>query len=284
VLIAKDVTEKKANELRQIMTERLAALGQIASGLSHEINNPLATISVSVERLLKGVQEGRFDPQLFGDYLSIVREEGQRIRGITSSMLSFATKKGSEKKEVNIHKLLDNTVETVSLQGRFKEIEVLRNYREDLPCILTREGELRQVFLTIINNALDAMGERGRLTLETGTEDNSVFIKISDIGPGIPPGTRERIFTPFFTTKAERGGSGLGLSIAHKIIEENKGKIKFTSEEGKGTTFKITLPLIVSVSSLSNLPASEHPCILKSPGHPAGSEKAGWESPIDQPV
>jgi signal transduction histidine kinase len=105
------------------------------------------------------------------------------------------------------------------------------------------EGDLRQVFLSIINNALDAMEEKGKLFIETGSRDNSLFIKIIDIGPGIPSSIIDKIFDPFFTTKAEKGGTGLGLSIANKIIKENNGKIDVSSTEGNGTMFMITIPI-----------------------------------------
>jgi signal transduction histidine kinase len=130
----------------------------------------------------------------------------------------------------------------ISFQGRLKEVEVLKNYQEQMPPILGNEGELRQVFLSIILNALDAMEDKGRIELETGIEGDTVFIKFHDTGPGIPPDLMSRIFDPFFTTRAEKGGTGLGLSIANKIIKENNGRITVATNEGKGTIFTVTLP------------------------------------------
>jgi signal transduction histidine kinase len=118
---------------------------------------------------------------------------------------------------------------------------VIKNYKE-IPVVRGSEGELRQVFLAIVVNALDDMEDSGTLTLETGIEDNMVFIKISNTGPGIPSKLISRIFDPFFTTKSEKGGVGLGLSIARKIITNHNGNINVISEKGKSTTFKITLP------------------------------------------
>ncbi len=246
-----DITEKKENEIRLIMTERLAALGQMAFGIAHEINNPLATIAACAEGLLNRLKKGRYNPELFEGYLRIMDEEVIRCKSITTSMLSFVRKTTYEKKYININYTIDKTLELISFQGRFKEVNVIRNYKGEL-VVYASEGELRQVFLIFIVNALDAMEDRGTLTIETGIipptiekggEGGMVFIKIGDTGLGISPELIDRIFDPFFTTKSEKGGIGLGLSIAKKMITDNNGNIDVTSEQGKGTIFKITLPL-----------------------------------------
>jgi two-component system cell cycle sensor histidine kinase/response regulator CckA len=248
-----DITEKKENEIRLIMTERLAALGQMAFGIAHEINNPLATIAACAEGLLNRLKKWRYNPELFEGYLRIIEEEVIRCKSITTSMLSFVRKTNYEKKYIDINYMLDKTLELISFQGRFKEVKVIRNYKGEL-IVYANEGELRQVFLIFIVNALDAMEDRGTLTIETGIipptpplekggEEGMVFIKIGDTGSGISPELIDRIFDPFFTTKSEKGGIGLGLSLAKKMITDNNGNIDVTSEQGKGTIFKITLPL-----------------------------------------
>jgi signal transduction histidine kinase len=242
IFIAKDVTERKETEVRLIMNERLAALGQMASGIAHEINNPLATIATCTEGLLNRLEKEKVSP-IFGTYLRIIDEEVFRCKGITTDMLSFVRKANHERKEVNLNEVLNKTLEMISLQGRLKEVEILRNLHGEGPTVLGNEGELIQAFTSVIINALDAMEDHGTLSFEMGTEGDRVFIKISDTGCGIPPGLTHRIFDPFFTTKSERGGTGLGLAIAKKIIEENNGKIEVASEEGKGTSFTITLPI-----------------------------------------
>jgi signal transduction histidine kinase len=241
--VARDITDEKEKEMRLIMSERLASLGQMASGIAHEINNPLASIAGCAEGLLNRVKTERFDPVLFENYLEIIEEEISRCKGITTSMLSFVRKETYEKKEININETIDKTIEIIGFQGRLKDVEVIRNYKEELPAILGSEGELRQVFTSIIMNALDAMQDKGTLTLETGIERNTEFIKISDTGYGIPAAYINKIFNPFFTTKSEKGGTGLGLSIARKIIANHSGDINVISDEGKGTTFKVTLPI-----------------------------------------
>ena len=242
VHIAKDVTEEKEKEMRFIMTERLASLGQMASGIAHEINNPLSAIAGCAEGLLSRVMKGRFEPELFENYLKIISEEIMRCKGITTSMLSFVRKTTYEKKEINMNETLDKTIEIIGFQGRLQRVEIKKDYKEGI-ITYGSEGELRQVCLSIITNALDAMDDTGAITLETGIEGDTVFIKITDTGPGIPQQHLNRIFDPFFTTKSDKGGTGLGLSIANKIVANHSGAINVISEEGKGTTFKIILPM-----------------------------------------
>jgi len=238
-----DITDKKETEMQLIMSERLSALGQMASGIAHEINNPLATIGGCAEGLLNRINKGQVDHELFKNYFKIIDEEVTRCKKITTNMLSFVRRGTYEKSYVNAHEILDKTLELISLQGRLKGVSILRNYGEGVPLIQASEGDLKQVFLAVVINSLDSMDDNGTLTLETGIENNMVFIKIIDTGSGIPPELIRRIFDPFFSTKSEKGGVGLGLSIANKIITDNDGRIEVISEEGKGTTFTITLPL-----------------------------------------
>lgn len=241
LVMIQDITNKKENENRLIMSERLSALGQMASGIAHEINNPLATISACTEGLVNRIKKGQPDPEIFENYLKIINEEVTRCKNITTDMLSFVREKTYEKKKIHIDNTLDKTLELIGFQGRLKEVEVIKNYK-DSPVVFGSEGELKQVFLSIIMNALDAMEDKGRIIVEAGFENHEVFIKISDNGPGIPFDDLSKIFDPFFTTKSKKGGIGLGLSIANKIIIDNKGKILVASEKDKGTTFTIILP------------------------------------------
>jgi PAS domain S-box-containing protein len=249
-----DVTDKKEQEIRLIMSERLAALGQMASGIAHEINNPLATIAACSEGLINRLKKGRFEKELFQNYLDIIVQEVSRCKGITTSMLSFVRKTIYEKKKIDIHKVLDKTIELIGFQGRLKDVSVIKKYHGTLTTHES-EGDMRQVFLAIMLNALDAMEDRGVLTIETGMypsalnakskepgKGGSIFIIISDTGKGIPSGLNGKIFDSFFTTKSEKGGTGLGLSIANKIIKDHNGSIRVTSEKGEGAAFHIVLP------------------------------------------
>lgn len=241
--IAKDITEEREKEMRLIMSERLAALGQLASGVAHEINNPLASIAGCAEGLLSRIKKGNADRELFENYLNIIEEEVSRCKNITTSILSFVRKPGYERKQVSVQDILEKAVEAVGFQGRLKEIEVIKRFAKDAPPVYGNEGELRQVFLSVITNALDAMEDKGTLTIATDVADGRVSVKIGDTGIGIPDEHLSRIFAPFFTTKSERGGTGLGLSIAHKIIVNHGGSIQVSSERGRGSTFEILMPI-----------------------------------------
>ena len=187
-----DITGKKEREIQLIMSERLAALGQISSGIAHEINNPLAAIAACAEGLLNRIKKGRFEKEIFRNYLDIITQEVSRCKGITTSMLSFVRETTYQKKDIDINYILDKTMELIGFQGRLKNVSVRKKY--DGPLIAYgSEGELRQVFLAVVLNALDAMENKGTLTLETGiynskdegeTEGRSVFVEISDTGRG----------------------------------------------------------------------------------------------------
>jgi len=247
VCIARDITEEKEREMSLIMSERLASLGQMASGIAHEINNPLASISGCAEGLMDSVSRQQYDPVLFDRYLRIITEEIARCKKITTSMLSFVRRAAPEKKPLNMNESLSRALELIGLQGRLEKVVVIRRFQEDLPPVLGNDGELRQVFLSILTNALDAMQDKGTIGVATGIatqgEGWAVFVEISDSGPGIPGENLYRIFDPFFTTKSDKGGTGLGLSIARKIILNHSGEISVGAEEGKGSTFRITLPV-----------------------------------------
>jgi len=245
VHIARDMTEVKEKEMRLIMSERLASLGQMASGIAHEINNPLASIAGCAEGLLLKVRRNKYDPRLFEEYLQIIEEEIQRCKNITTGMLSFVRQTAYEKKGVDLNEVLDKTVEIIGFQGRLKDVKIVKRYEAGLPLAWGSEGEIRQVLLAIITNGLDAIKDSGTLTLATRDEDGVSVVMIEDTGPGIPAENIQRIFDPFFTTKTEQGGTGLGLSIAHKIITNHGGTISVTSESGKGAVFTLAFPQAV---------------------------------------
>jgi PAS domain S-box-containing protein len=239
--IARDITDEKEREVRMIMTERLASLGQMASGIAHEINNPLESVMICAEMLLMKVSQDKYDHAQFEKYLKIIDEEVLRCRDITGNMLSFSRQTTLSKSDIDVHLLLDRAVDLVGYQGRLKNVSIVKKYGANLP-VSGNEGELRQVFLVLLINALDAMENKGAITVETGAEAGSAWVRISDTGPGIAPEHIQKIFHPFFSTKIDKGGTGLGLSIAHRIIENHHGSLTVVSEPGRGATFTVTLP------------------------------------------
>jgi hypothetical protein len=239
--IAKNITERKQAEMRLILSDRLAALGEMASGIAHEFNNPLATISGCAEGLQDRLRSGAIEPELLRDYLAIIREEVARCKDITSNMLSFVRKGSGQKRVLELTETIDRTLELVGFQGRLQNVDISRTFHDGPLPILASEAEIKQVLLVLISNALDAVEDRGRIQLATGVENSNAWVRIRDSGPGIRPENMGRIFDPFFSTKAQ--GTGLGLSIARKIVESLDGTLTLQETGEKGTAFVIRLPL-----------------------------------------
>jgi len=240
IQIASDITEKKQAQLRLIMSDRLSALGEMASGIAHEINNPLATISGCAEGLVRRIREGRPDPALFEEYAGIMLEEIERCKSITRNMLSLVRRGDLRGQILDAGEALDRTIELIGLQGRLREIEISRDYSAGPFWVQVSEPELKQVYIILLTNALDAQGDHGRIALSAGKEADQVWIRFRDWGTGIPPEAIKCIFDPFFTTKPS--GTGLGLSIASKLVESMHGSLILEHSGSDGTTFLLQLP------------------------------------------
>ncbi len=256
VHVARDITEERDREMRLILSERLASLGQMASGIAHEINNPLATIAGCSEGLMNRVKQGRIDSELFENYLTTIQEEVMRCKSITTGMLAVVRNSSYATKNVDMHELIDKTVELIVFQGRLRDVEVVKNYTAHPLQLHGSEGELKQAILAILTNALDAMQERGMLQIGTEITEQDAVISIRDTGPGIAEEHMRRIFDPFFSLKLDSGGTGLGLSIANRIINNHNGRITVDSIVGKGATFSIVLPLHSCSTLRKDIPTS----------------------------
>ncbi|MBI5584732.1 MAG: two-component sensor histidine kinase [Deltaproteobacteria bacterium] len=242
-----DKTRKVLDE-QLIQSQKLASIGELSAGIAHEINNPLAVIGEEagwMQDLLK--RDNLKDLKELDDFKDSLREIGQqagRCKEITHKLLSFARKMESVIKDVDLHKLLDDVIGMRERDANYSNISFIRKYRENLPMIYSDPSLLRQVFLNLINNAMDAIQKGGEITVETEIgEGDSVEIRVRDTGMGIPAENLGKIFNPFFTTKPPGKGTGLGLSICHGIMEKLGGNISVVSQVGKGTTFIIKLPL-----------------------------------------
>lgn len=248
--MALSIRQQREKEKQLVMSERFVALGQMASGIAHEINNPLAAIAGCAEGLHKRLREGKYERELFENYLSIIEEEIIRCKSITTSMLSFVRNSTDEERAIDVNEVIDRAVDSLGRPEGHEGIEVIRNGAAGIPPVYGNAGELRQAFMAVIKNALDAMNGRGALTIDSGVTgigerggtEESVIVKIGDTGSGISREDIGKIFDPFFTTRFERGHVGLGLSIARKIISNHGGTIDVVSEKDKGTVFTITLP------------------------------------------
>ena len=241
--------EKEILDEQLIQSSKLASIGEFSAGVAHEINNPLAVIDVEagwVQDILKrekfkGVEE--FDE--VKDSLREIVTQVSRCKEITHKLLSFARKMDSTTKDVNMNELLEEVLSMREHEASLSNIAFVRDYGPELPVIHSDPSLLRQVFLNLINNAMDAMQKGGEIRIRTqgGDHEEGVLIRVTDTGMGIPQENLARIFDPFFTTKPPGKGTGLGLSICHGIIEKLGGTIGVTSRVGKGTTFTIQLPL-----------------------------------------
>ncbi|MBI2902235.1 MAG: PAS domain S-box protein [Candidatus Methylomirabilis oxyfera] len=256
--IARDITdlrraeeERATIQRRLLQAEKLASLGQLAAGVAHEINNPLATIAGCAEGLLDRATDPllRAQPafQEFPDYLAVIEEEAYRCKEITGSLLQFVRAEAGDREPIDVNHLLEKSLEPTSYQPRFNTLALHFELAPDLPFLQINQNRLRQVFLALAVNALESCGGEGRLTVRTlrrATQaGNEVAIEFEDTGCGIPPELLGKIFEPFFTTKGEHRGTGLGLAICHSIVAEHGGQIEVESEVGRGSLFRIILPV-----------------------------------------
>jgi two-component system NtrC family sensor kinase len=167
-----------------------------------------------------------------------------RAKTVTHRLLGFARRMEPLTERVNINTVLDESIDFLENEARYRNIDIQTNYAPDLPLTTTDQSQMQQVFLNIINNAIDAIGKDGEITINTRiTKNNEISVVIHDNGPGMPKDVLQKIFDPFFTTKEVGKGTGLGLSISYSIIEKLGGRIMVASEEGQGTTFTIYLPV-----------------------------------------
>ena len=244
VLLVEDVTRAKRLEEQMLLTERLTTAGRLAAGVAHELNNPLATIAGCAESLLARTREGSLPEAIddFRHYLSLIEEEAYRCKEITGSLLQFVREPGSRRAPTDLNGLVQKTLELLSRQSRFAGRRFVTELHPALPPVTVNEGQLRQVFLGIAANALEAMGPDGTLTVRSRQVREEIEIELEDEGPGIPDETLARIFDPFFTTKPPGQGTGLGLAIAQGIVTDHGGRIQVTSWPGKGSAFRVVLP------------------------------------------
>jgi two-component system, NtrC family, sensor kinase len=232
----------------QIMqSEKLAAVGQLAAGVMHEINNPLATIGACVAAI-----EGRLADctgpgvAAIQEYADIVDKEVHRCTSIVDGLLDFSRPKGTRKAPVSVTAVVEDALFLFRHHERYKHYVTETELAPDLPLIQGNQEQLIQVMMALLLNALDAMEPGGRLTVRTlrsRWRGHEVLIEVEDTGRGIPAPLQSRIFEPFFTTKAQGRGTGLGLSICYGIVEEHRGRIEVDSHPGRGSVFRVSLPV-----------------------------------------
>ena len=238
VIVVEDVTEFKGLLDQMVQAEKLAEIGRLSSGIAHEINNPLAVIAYATQLLLREEDQPEFHIEL----LQRVDSEVERLQALTGGLLGFSRSGVIDKTQVNLNEIIDQVLTLIGYQIQREEHVVVKDF-VDVPNILADGNQLKQVLINLIMNAVQAMENPGTLTLSTRVEDFSVQMIVSDTGAGVDESIREKIFDPFYTTKPEGEGTGLGLYLCRKIIQDHQGAITFQSQLGIGSRFIVQLPL-----------------------------------------
>lgn len=226
----------KSAQEKLVRTEKLYAIGEFSAGVAHEIRNPLTSIKLLVQTIRNTGQS------LSGNDIEIIDKEINRINRIIKSFLAFAKPERSEKADINIKEVLEDVLTITKPEMRHSDIQLVQNIPEELPAIRGNYDALKQVFLNLILNAMQAMdGKGGTLGIEALHDNKFLSVVIADDGIGISGGDLRKIFDPFFTTKKE--GTGMGLALTHNIIDDHSGRIDIESAPGKGTSVIVELPL-----------------------------------------
>ncbi len=246
ITVGEDVTMRVEAIHAVARAEKLAAVGRLAAGVVHEINNPLATISACAEALESRVEEGVFghseETQDLSEYLDLIRNEAFRCKTITTGLLDFSRVRTGNRHEIDVGEVIRSSANLLLHQKRGENIEFEIDIEADLPLIKADEGLIQQAVIALATNAIDAMPAGGILTFRSFSEKRRVVIEVQDTGVGIAPEDVSKIFEPFFTTKEFGKGTGLGLAVCYGIITDHGGRLNVRSNVGKGTTFTIYLP------------------------------------------
>ena len=247
ITIGEDITEWKEVQGQIAQSEKLAAVGQLAAGIMHEINNPLATIGACIDAV-SGYRDD-IPPEVrakVDEYLKIMDSEVERCKRIVNGLLDLSRPRGGAKKDQDVNEVVEETLLLLKHHDRFKALTLVRHLAPGLPRLMASKDHLLQVFMALMLNAADAMDARGTLTVTTGPNPeraDEVMISFSDTGSGIPKADMQKIFEPFYTTKPQGRGTGLGLSICYTIVADHRGRIEVDSTVGRGSTFTVFLPV-----------------------------------------
>ncbi len=243
--LSRDITKEITDRTRMLHDDKMSSLGKLSASVVHEINNPLTGILNFTKLMQRMLAREALDREELGqmrNYLEIIYNETFRVSKTVSNLLAFSRKAKPEFKPVNLNALLEQTFSLTEYQMRLQGIKVERHLASDLAPVMADQGWMKQAFLNLILNALDAMPNGGSLILTTKNRRQEVVVKVTDTGVGIPKESFSQIFEPFYTTKKAGSGVGLGLSVVYGIIRDHKGSIKVDSVVGQGTTFTINLP------------------------------------------
>lgn len=239
IVVLENVASRVKLEETLQQSEKLSSIGLLAAGVAHEVNTPLTGVSSYTQMLLGMVPET--DPK--HALLQKMQKQTERASNIVGNLLNFSrTGNATDFLEIDLNKLLNDTLQLLEPQMRKSQVEVIKNYTDVPPVIVGNPGKLQQVFTNLILNARDAMIGAGTISLTTFADENQIVVEVSDTGEGISPENIIKIYDPFFTTKAVGSGTGLGLAVSYGIVQEHAGNIEAVSEIGEGTTFRLVFP------------------------------------------
>jgi two-component system NtrC family sensor kinase len=249
VVVMSDVTDAASLQAKLMHAEKMAAVGQLVSGVAHEVNNPLTAILGFADLLMENPEL----PDSARKDLRVILQEAQRTKQIVQNLLSFARQMPPQRKPVQLNSILKRTIQLRAYDFHSRGVAIAERYDEDLPFVIGDSQQLQQVFLNILNNAYDAVREAipgPRIEISTHCNQDYVEVSFRDNGHGISH--PERIFDPFFTTKQVGQGTGLGLSICYGIVKEHGGEIICSNNAGQpGATFIVRLPAVNEIASFS---------------------------------
>ncbi|MCA1961392.1 MAG: PAS domain S-box protein [Desulfomonile sp.] len=239
--IAKDITARRQMERQLQMADKLASLGQVSTGIAHEVNNPLGIILGYTQLLLRETGEGT---QIYDD-LKTIEKHGRHCKTIVEDLLKFARSTQTHKTSINVNETLDQVISLLGHQFELDNVALIRESDANIPSLVADEEKLKQVFMNLLMNARQSISGTGRITVRTAHDASAgeVMIEITDTGCGISPDIIGKIFDPFFTTKPVGEGTGLGLSVSYGIVQDHNGRIEVSSCPGEGSTFAVHLPI-----------------------------------------
>lgn len=247
--VRRDITERRLLEANLCHSERLASLGLLASGISHEINNPLASIVTCAEGLQRRIGKASESNGDMAEYLGLITKEAMRAKAITERLLILSRKSDSMTYIVSVNRAVQETVQLVRFQAQNRDVQIEEEYAPQLPDIKADEPALRQVFLNLMINAMQATNSGGRILVGTERQRDSLRVVVQDTGCGIAPTDLPHLFEPFFSKRPAGQGTGLGLFISNTLIRQMGGSIEVESEVGKGSKFIVELPLSQAVEN-----------------------------------
>ena len=230
---------QKETQMQISQSEKLASIGRLASGVAHEINNPLTSI-LNFAHLLRSKKEQSEEDK---NDINIIIQETNRVRKIVSELLDFSRQSQIKKEWVDVQKVIQQLVLIIKKQKAFSKITIIENYTKELKAICVDKNQMQQVFLNLLLNAAEAISEQGTITITTSVINEEFTISIQDTGCGIKSEDMHKVFDPFYTNKKVGKGTGLGLSVSYGIIQQYGGNIEVESKVGKGSTFRVILPL-----------------------------------------